>query len=302
MGGIYIAGRYPRREELLEYAGQLRNAGHTVTARWLSMHADGPLPRTLEAEQVSIPESAWRFATSDWNDTNLAETLIAFAEPLGAAAHAARGGRHVEFGWAQQWGKRLVVIGGAENAAHALPGVQHVPAWDLPAVLRALEEPHTTDALEGSERARRSPSGVYLTGRPARREEMLARGRELTSAGHPVTARWLSAAPQRTGDELSEPGHARSRREDVGRANTLIAFTEHPLASRSSDGGLRHVEFGWAQAQGARLILIGPRENIMHCLPEVERLPEWDLRQVLAAVAREDAPAGATGKGRERSG
>jgi hypothetical protein len=53
-----------------------------------------------------------------------AATLISFTD--GAPA---RGGRHVEFGMAYAWGKRLIVVGPREHVFHALPLVEHYPDW-----------------------------------------------------------------------------------------------------------------------------------------------------------------------------
>lgn len=52
-------------------------------------------------------------------------------------------------------------------------------------------------------------------------------------------------------------------------------FFSEPPDSHSKRGG-RHVEFGMALAWGLRLIVIGQRENVFHCLPQVERYDTWD--------------------------
>jgi hypothetical protein len=46
-------------------------------------------------------------------------------------------------------------------------------------------------------------------------------------------------------------------------AEMVISFT-----GGGGKGG-RHVEFGLAVAAGKRLVVIGPRENVFHCLPGV---------------------------------
>jgi len=45
----------------------------------------------------------------------------------------------------------------------------------------------------------------------------------------------------------------------------VITFTETPRSSNSRGG--RHVEFGIALGMRKRAVVIGPRENVFHCLP-----------------------------------
>ena len=69
----------------------------------------------------------------------------------------------------------------------------------------------------------------------------------------------------------------------------VIVFTGEP----STSGGL-HTEFGMALALKKRLILVGPRENVFHTLPEVEYYARL-------AVAGDGAGA-LTGRRRRREG
>lgn len=68
-------------------------------------------------------------------------------------------------------------------------------------------------------------------------------------------------------------------------ADCVVSFTE-PKDTSSRRGG-RHVEFGGALALGKRLIVIGHRENIFHCLPQVEFFGCWEdaLRALCSAPA-----------------
>jgi len=50
----------------------------------------------------------------------------------------------------------------------------------------------------------------------------------------------------------------------------VLLFFSEPPDSHSKRGG-RHVEFGLALAWGKRLMIVGPRENVFHCLPQVEQ-------------------------------
>ena len=68
----------------------------------------------------------------------------------------------------------------------------------------------------------------------------------------------------------------------------LIAFSEEPRAGGASRGG-RHVEFGLALAWGKGVVVVGPRENVFHTLPQVEHFWRWP--EALSAL---------TGEGREK--
>lgn len=62
--------------------------------------------------------------------------------------------------------------------------------------------------------------------------------------------------------------------EDVNAAELVINFTEPPRAKANRGG--RHVEYGIALAKGARVIVVGHRENIFHWLPQVEFFESWE--------------------------
>jgi nucleoside 2-deoxyribosyltransferase len=132
---IYLASRYSRRDQLRDLAAELRRMGHEITSRWLeeSSRPDcGTLPDGRS--RIAPPEERSAFAAQDIEDVRAAELVVSITEP--EDAKASRGGRHVEFGAAFAWGKRLVVIGYRENVFHHLPGVEfHASQWDW---LRAL--------------------------------------------------------------------------------------------------------------------------------------------------------------------
>lgn len=131
---------------------------------------------------------------------------------------------------------------------------------------------------------------IYLAARYSRRDELCRYRSDLEALGHAITSRWLDGTHQLGGDGLSiqAADHERTRfasedRNDVMDADTVISFTEPP---RSTNGrGGRHVEFGMAHARGKRCIVIGPRENVFHHLPEVEHFATWG--DFLAALREE---------------
>ena len=132
---------------------------------------------------------------------------------------------------------------------------------------------------------------VYLAARYSRREELCEYREHLSEMGFLVQARWLNGGHQLAdnGTPIGENGEplvegdgsgssdesqrlrakfAQDDWEDVTAADIVISFTEPPR-SKANRGG-RHVEFGIALARGARVIVVGFRENIFHWLPQVE--------------------------------
>lgn len=123
---------------------------------------------------------------------------------------------------------------------------------------------------------------IYLASRYSRREELNRRWHWLEYAGFEVTSRWLLGDHQVSDSGLSEEAAPEERErfaqedwDDLAAADICISFTEEPRSGHSRGG--RRVEFGAALAMGKRCIVIGPRENVFHCLPSVEVYPLWDL-------------------------
>lgn len=117
----------------------------------------------------------------------------------------------------------------------------------------------------------------YLAGRYARRQELRAVAEELQELGHAVTSRWLfvdASLPDRLLPRGGRPAEiAEMDFDDVKRADVCLAFTE-PANGPQGRGG-RHVELGIALALGQRVVVVGPREHIFHCLPHVEQYENW---------------------------
>lgn len=103
--------------------------------------------------------------------------------------------------------------------------------------------------------------------------------RELARHGYEVTSRWLTSEDALAPAELDGSGRAADLAlmdlEDVRRAGICIAFTEPPHETKPGRGG-RHTELGIALALGLRVVLVGPREHVFHCLPEIEQFATWD--------------------------
>lgn len=115
---VYLAARYPRRKELKSLVPLLREKNITVRSRWL----DETLPLDASLNDVS-PATSWKFAAIDLDDIEASDTFVLFSEDPNIGYP--RGGRHFETGFALSKGKRVIVIGPAENVFHFLPEVIH---------------------------------------------------------------------------------------------------------------------------------------------------------------------------------
>lgn len=118
---IYVASRFERQVELQGYAAQLRASGHKVTSRWL----------IEEADEVGAP-STWlghadrlrKYAGIDLEDIEDCDTFMVFTHE-----GMARGGMHVEFGYALALGKRIIVVGPRPTLFHYLSRVLQFDDW-----------------------------------------------------------------------------------------------------------------------------------------------------------------------------
>ena len=120
---------------------------------------------------------------------------------------------------------------------------------------------------------------IYLCGSYDRREEFDDYAAGLTILGHEVTARWLEG-----NEDLAPERQAQMDITDLLLADCLVTFT-YKEGEGPSRGG-RHVEFGIAWYANKRMIVVGPRENIFHHLPEVECFADWP--EAFAALAEEN--------------
>ena len=121
---VYLASRYPRRKELVGYAYQIEEAGHTVTSRWLrgeSESEEGSVDWTKETPMIARP-----FAEADIEDIRSSDIMVTFTEEPKSAT---RGGRHVEFGLALAWGIPVIAVGPRETIFHTLSQVRHFSEW-----------------------------------------------------------------------------------------------------------------------------------------------------------------------------
>lgn len=114
---------------------------------------------------------------------------------------------------------------------------------------------------------------LYLAARFDDRAKMESVADRLKTFGFEITSSWVYG-----GEEgLTPEGIATLDLTDVDKADTVVSFT-HPRGSLQSNGGGRHVEFGYGLARGKGLVLIGERENVFHHHLSVEvfgTVDEW---------------------------
>lgn len=132
---------------------------------------------------------------------------------------------------------------------------------------------------------------IYLASRYSRAPQLRECRADLESLGHVVTSRWIEG-----GHELDRNGSLEAQASertrfatedwsDMAAADCVISFTEEPRKTNTRGG--RHVEFGGALALGKRCIVVGWRENVFHCLSNVEFFERWE--DVIVALARDAA-------------
>ena len=142
---------------------------------------------------------------------------------------------------------------------------------------------------------------IYLAARYSRYPELAEYGRQLEAIGCTVTSRWIQGDHQVTDEQLLDVGpeadheqRIRFAEEDVldlKAAQVVISFTEPPRAGPSRGG--RHVEFGMALSMGKVCMVVGHRENVFHCLPNVLYFPVWEgaLDHIRMRIMRQQTDA-----------
>ena len=57
-------------------------------------------------------------------------------------------------------------------------------------------------------------------------------------------------------------------------ADLVVSFTEDPKTAWVRGG--RHWECGYASAMGVDQLIVGPREIVFHCLPDMDHVDTWE--------------------------
>jgi Domain of unknown function (DUF6378) len=116
---IYLAAQFARHADMRDYRDVLTELGCEVTSRWIDLHTVND-PVTGSEAFNSRPQEFSKFAEEDLEDVAAADLVVSFTE-----GGLARGGRHVEFGYAVALGKELVLIGPREHLFHTLAKIRH---------------------------------------------------------------------------------------------------------------------------------------------------------------------------------
>lgn len=122
-------------------------------------------------------------------------------------------------------------------------------------------------------------SRVYLAGSLSVKSRCRGLLERLVREGYEVTSRWILAETGYDRSEAALRAAARMDYEDLGKAEVLVhCFTE----VRSSGGGA-DAELGIALAREMRIIVLGPKTNIFHRLPDVEQV--WSFEELKEALS-----------------
>lgn len=120
---LYLAAPYSWKDRIREYRAQLREIGVEVTSNWLDE------PHAANVTLAEVQNSQLRhYAEMDLVDIERADGILFFS--VDPSILMARGGRHVEFGYAMGIGRKLFVVGPKENIFHYQPNVILFETWE----------------------------------------------------------------------------------------------------------------------------------------------------------------------------
>ena len=124
-GSFYVATDFARKEEARAAADRLEALGFTCRARWCTsqpVHKEGGLGGELAGDDAA---NALAVALEDLQDIRSAAIFVQLT-----SGEKARGGRHVELGYALALGRTVVAVGPREHAFHYHPDVHSLPDED----------------------------------------------------------------------------------------------------------------------------------------------------------------------------
>jgi len=109
---------------------------------------------------------------------------------------------------------------------------------------------------------------VYVAAASYRQREARNVYRRLARHGLEVTGTWVFK--RSLGEVDTFPTEAARDLIQIQEADLVLTLTENPRARRPkyTTGG-RHVECGYALGKGKPLVVVGPKENVFHYLPNV---------------------------------
>ncbi|MDQ3539167.1 MAG: hypothetical protein M3440_00625 [Chloroflexota bacterium] len=126
---------------------------------------------------------------------------------------------------------------------------------------------------------------IYLAAAFARKAEIAHDASLLRRAGLGIASTWHDAPHDLTPEaELTYPQRARLAerdRDDLERAAVLVLYGDAPGAYAGSGG--KFVEFGYALALDLHIVIIGHRESVYGCLPEIVFCETTDAARIYLA-------------------
>jgi nucleoside 2-deoxyribosyltransferase len=120
---------------------------------------------------------------------------------------------------------------------------------------------------------------IYLAAMFSLKDEIAKRKAELQLLGYTITSTWTEekASPTCSLKDYGEDYHTLYAGRDIEEINScdvLVLFTVDP--DKATLRGGRHFESGYATGKQKQVVVVGPRENIFHYLPEVVVLNSWN--------------------------
>jgi nucleoside 2-deoxyribosyltransferase len=119
---VYLAAPYQKKEDIRNYAKELRSLGIEVTSRWID-EPDKPNVQLKDVDAAMLR----LYAGHDVADVQAADVFVLFTDPTKTII---RQGRTVESGLAIAFGMPIVAVGlEFENIFHYLPQFTHFETW-----------------------------------------------------------------------------------------------------------------------------------------------------------------------------
>lgn len=128
---------------------------------------------------------------------------------------------------------------------------------------------------------------VYLASRFSRQSELRGHAADLRREGIACTSRWLTGVHNWSGTADQHIPHAEQARfaqddlDDIDQANVLVVFGDPPGNTGARGGAC--VEVGYALGMGIPVIVVGFRQNVFYCLPQIIYCETWDAARVYVA-------------------
>ena len=120
---------------------------------------------------------------------------------------------------------------------------------------------------------------VYLAGPYQWKDQIIGYANAARAVGIEITSFWLeephdSKIQLKDLPEEEHTAYALRDLRDIDAADALVLFAVPPTDTPIPRAG-RHVEFGYALAQGLEIFVVGGKENIFHYLPWVKHVETW---------------------------